>query len=256
MSELELLLTSGVMAFMLTLTRIGTAFMIMPGIGDSFVSAQIRLLAAVAFSFVLTPITMQFLPDPLPSGFALYILIFTELIIGLFIGTVARVLIAALDTAGMIVSMQSGLANAQLFNPAFSAQGSLIGAFFSVTGVVLLFSSDLYSLLLIGLVESYTIFPFGGLPDAGSMAEVMARAVAGSFLIAVQLAAPVMVVAFLLYIGMGVLARLMPQVQVFILSLPVQILLSFLVMSLVISSIMLFWLDQFKDGLGLIYGGG
>ncbi|MCB9964211.1 MAG: flagellar biosynthetic protein FliR [Rhodospirillales bacterium] len=253
---LENLLVLNVTAFMLTFARLGAAAMIMPGVGDSFVSSNVRLLFALAFSFVMTPIVAGLLPTPLPTGVALYVLIGAEVIIGLFIGTVTRIFMAALDTAGMVVSIQSGLANAQVFNPSFATQGSVVGAFFSVTGVVLLLSSNLYLVLLYGLYDSYHMFPVGGLPPAGDMSELIARAVSASFMIGVQIAAPFMIVAFILYVGMGVLARLMPQIQIFILSLPVQILLSFLTMSLILSAGFMFWLRRFEEGLSFFFTSG
>ncbi len=242
-------------AFILTFARLGSAVMIMPGVGDSFVSTRIRLLFALSFSIVMTPLVTTFLTD-IPEGFGLYVLIAMEVIIGLFIGTIARIFMAALDTAGMVVSIHSGLANAQIFNPSFSAQGSIIGAFFSITGVVLLFASGLYSVLLYGLYDSYNMFPIGGALMMADMSEVVVRAIAVSFKTGIQIAAPFMIVSLLLYVGMGVLARVMPQVQIFILSLPIQILLSMLCMSLVISAVMMFWLQKYEDGITFFFSGG
>lgn len=253
---LEELLIMNMTAFMLTFARLGSALMIMPGVGDSFISARIRLLFALGFSLVMMPIVAGFMGDIPSGGFALYVLIAMEVIIGLFIGTVARIFMAALDTAGMVISIHSGLANAQLFNPSFASQGSIIGAFLSVTGVVLLFASNLYSVLLYGLYDSYNMFPIGSILIMGDMSEVVTRAVAASFKTGVQIAAPFIIVSFLLYIGMGVLARLMPQIQVFILSLPVQILLSMLTMTLVISAMFMFWLKTYENALTFFFSGG
>ena len=249
------LLVLNMTAFILTFSRLGAAIMIMPGVGDSFVSSRIRLLFALAFSIVMTPLVSEF-SGQYPEGFGLYVLIMIEIVIGLFIGTVARIFMAALDTAGMVASIHSGLANAQIFNPSFAAQGSIIGAFFSVTGVTLLFSSGLYSVLLYGLFDSYNMFPVGAPLIMGDMSEVVVRAVAVSFKTGIQIAAPFMIVSFLLYVGMGVLARVMPQIQVFILSLPIQILLSMLTMSLVISAAMMFWLQKYEDGITFFFSSG
>jgi len=249
----EELLTFSVTAFILTFSRLGAAAMIMPGIGDSFVSTRIRLLIALSLSFMLTPVAMQYMPSPLPSGFSLYLLIMMELIIGLFIGTIMRVFMAALDTAGMVASFSSGLGNAQVFNPSFAAQGSLLGSFLSITGVVVLFASDLYLILIYGLVDCYKIFPVGGMPAAGDMAQVFTKAVSASFLIGIKIATPFIIIALCLYVGMGVLARLIPQVQVFILSLPILILLSILTMSLILSSAMMFWMRQFQDNMAYFF---
>ena len=126
-SALEQFLASGVLAFMLTFMRIGTAAMVMPGIGDSFVNARVRLHIALGLSFILTPVVMPYFQSPIPPLYMLVSMIVVEMIIGLMMGTVARIFVIALDTAGMVVSTQSGLANAQVFNPTEATQGSLIG---------------------------------------------------------------------------------------------------------------------------------
>lgn len=256
MSFLEQFLVQGVFAFILTFVRIGAAVTIMPGVGDTFTPQHIRLYIALGLSLVLSPLVMQHLPSPVPATGVLFALITMEFIIGLFIGTIARVLIVALDTAGMVISMMSGLGNAQVFNPAFATQGSLIGALLSVTGVLLLFATNMHHLLFYGLVGSYELFPVGAVPDAGSMAEMMARAVARSFLIGVQISAPFIVVSLLIYIGMGVLSRLMPQIQVFLLAVPLQIILSFITLALVISAGMMFWVGEFEKGMVFFLSGG
>ena len=249
MVSIEEFLVTGVFAFMLIFVRLGTALMIMPGIGDSFVPANIRLMMALAMSFVLMPVVQTYMPSPIPAFPVLLSLIMMEFVIGLFIGTIARILMAALDTAGMVISMTSGLANAQVFNPSLATQGSIAGAFLSMTGVVLLFVTNMHHLLIYGLVESYQMFPVGAVPDSGSMAELVARAFSSAFLIGFQIAIPFVVVAMLIYIGMGVLSRLMPQVQVFILALPLQIMLSMLTMALILSAALLFWLGKYEEGM-------
>ena len=246
---LEQFLVGSVFTFMLVFVRIGTAMMILPGIGDSFTPGQIRLYIALGISVVLTPFLSQYIPAEIPSTTMLLTLISMEFLIGLFFGTIARIFMTALDTAGMVVSLSTGLANAQLFNPIMAGQGSLMGAFLSVTGVVLLFAANLHHMLIYGLVESYVGFPIGEIPDVGSMAELISKAVASSFLIGVQIGTPFLVVALLVYIGMGVLTRLMPQIQVFILALPLQILLGFVTMALAVSTALFYWLNQYEDAM-------
>lgn len=242
-------ITLGIFAFLLTFVRIGTSIMLIPGVGDSFVSNNIRLVFAIAMSFILTPLTAEYMPSQTPTGFGLFFLIGTEFLIGLLYGTIARIFMTALDTAGMVISMQSGIGNAQLFNPALASQGSLMGAFLSVAGVVFLFAMNLHVILIMGLMETYQIFPVGGIPNSASMADLVAQAVMNSFRIGIQIAAPFMVMTLLIYLGMGVLSRLMPQIQVFILALPLQILLSLVLMTITISTIMLFWASAFQDAI-------
>lgn len=254
MESLQAFLTTGIFSFLLIFTRLGTAFMLMPGIGDSFVPVRIRLLMVLGMTFVLAPVVMPYMPTSVPPFSMLLTLMIIEFTIGIFIGAIVRIFTAALDVAGMLIATTSGLANAQVFNPALASQGSITGAFLSMVGLLLLFVTNLHHMLIYGLVGSYTTFPVGGFPDVGSMADLVARAVSSSFLIGFQISVPFIVVAMLLYIGMGVLSRLMPQVQVFILALPVQILLSMLTLSLVLSSAMLFWLTEFESAMQFFVG--
>lgn len=253
---LQNFMTQGVFAFMVTFVRIGAALTIMPGIGDSYVPQNIRLYIALGTSLTLMPLVSPFLPSPMPDTAGLLVLLGSEFIIGIFIGTVARIFMLALDTAGMVISMQSGLGNAQVFNPSMATQGSLVGVLLSVSGVVLILVTNLHHLLIYGLLGSYDVFPVGEVPASGDMADMISKAIAGSFMTGVQIAAPFIVLSVVLYIGMGVLSRLMPQVQVFMLALPLQITLSLITLVLMFSAGMLFWLAKFEDSMMFFYGGG
>jgi flagellar biosynthesis protein FliR len=248
-SLLQDIVTHQILTFILIFVRIGTAIMIMPGVGDSFVSERIRLHMALGLTLVMTPAMMPFMPSVIPPTLSLLVLIASEFVTGLFFGTISRILVMALDTAGMLISTQAGLSNAQLFNPALASQGSLVGAFLTVTGVLLLMVTGMHHLLFMGLKESYTLFPVGNLPEPGDMSEMMGRAVSASFLLGFQLAMPFIILTTMMYIGMGVLARLMPQIQIFMIATPLQIMLSLMMLSMTVSAIALFWLGKFEDGM-------
>lgn len=248
-SLIDTFLVGGVFAFLLTFTRVGTAMMIMPGLGDTFIPQRIRLHLALGISFVLSPILYQYMPAQIPATFPLIVLIISEAIIGLMIGTVARIFMVALDTAGMVISMQSGLANAQVFNPSLASQGSIIGAFLSVTGLVVVFALNLHHMLIMGVVESYQMFSLGETLDTGSMAELISRAVNASFKIGVKLAMPFMVMTLIIYVGMGVLSRLMPQVQVFLIVLPLQIWLSVMLLGITLMALFSNWSRDFENAM-------
>lgn len=248
-SDLEIFLTTGVFAFLLAAVRVGTIVMMMPGIGNTFVSPHVRLAFCVALSLVLMPLLQSKIPNPLPGMPMLFILIVMEFMFGFFIGTIGRILMSALDTAGMVISTQSSLANAQLFNPAFASQGSIIGTVMTLTGVLLLFTTDLHHLLILAMVQSYDIFPIGTVPDMGSMAKLLTDAVGASFQVGLMMSAPFLIVIFMLYVGMGVLSKLMPQLQVFMISIPVQLTLSLILFVMTISAMMLFWLNEYEKGM-------
>ncbi len=249
MVDLNTFLSTNVFYFMLIFARIGAAVMIMPGVGDSFVSTRVRLLFAFGFSFILLPVVTPYLPSAVPGTVTLLMLLIMEFLTGLLIGTITRIFMTALDVAGMIISFASSLSNAQLFNPSLSSQGSLLGAFFSVTGTTFLLTTDMHHFLIKGIMESYKTFTLGEFINTGSMAELVSKAVATSFMVGMQIAAPFVVLTLLIYIGMGVLSRLMPQVQVFLLALPLQILLSLVLMTMVLSAGFLYWVSQFEANM-------
>jgi flagellar biosynthetic protein FliR len=255
MSLLEAFIQLQITAFILTFVRVGTAIMLMPGVGDSFVPANIRLYFALALSLVLMPMVTPLLPTPLPAGPVLIALVFTEFLVGALIGTVARIFMSITDTAGMIVSFQAGLSNAMLFNPAMAGQGSLMGAFFSVTAATLLFSLNLHHIMILGLLESYDRFAVAAAPDFSSMAQVVTHSIAAAFFIAAKMAAPFLILIMVLYAAMGVLSKLMPTLQIFILAMPVQILLSLLILTLVVGAMLLYFADQYRTHVGQFLGG-
>lgn len=248
---LQTLVVSQVYAFMLVFIRIGTAMMIMPGTGDGFVPARVRLLFALGFSVLMTPVLSPYLPEFSRPGIGWLALVLGEFAMGAFIGGVARIFMTALDTAGMFISMQMGLANAQIFNPASSAQGSIMGAFLSIFGTVLLFVTNLHHLLIMALVDSYQTFPPGGImmSMSGDFANIVSMSVTRAFAIGFQFAVPFIVVTTMIYVSMGILARLMPQLQVFILSMPIQISVGLILFTIVLATGMTYWMGAYETAL-------
>lgn len=247
---LDEILSAGLFSYMLVFARVGSALIVLPGFGESYVSPRVRLVFALVLSLIVAPLVAEILPALPASIWAVLVLIGTEVVIGLLFGSVARLLIAGLQTAGMIVAYQTSLASALINDPASSQQGSIIGNFFVALGVLLIFITDLHHMLLAGVVDSYSLFAPGAMPPAGDMAELITRIVAASFNTAMQIAAPYIVIGLVFYLGLGLLARLMPQVQVFFIAVPLQIVLSFFVMMLTVSASMIWFLDRFEATMG------
>jgi flagellar biosynthetic protein FliR len=244
---LEHLLTAEVFSLLLVFARTGSAMMLLPGFGEAYVSARVRLLFAGAFTIVVAPVVAPHLPALPGSPITLTLLVGGEIGIGVFIGTVARIMLITLEIAGTLVSFQIGLASAQIFNPLLSDQGQLVSVLVTITGMVLLFQTDLHHLMLRALVDSYTMFVPGSLPPLGDFSETITKLVGRSFVVALQIAAPFLVVSTMMYIAIGLISRLMPQLQIFFLALPLQITLGFLLLVLTFSSIMLWFLNNFAD---------
>ena len=246
-------LTTGVFAFMLVFVRIGTALMIMPGIGNAFVPANVRLYYALAFTFVIFPVLQSRIPNPIPETFEMVTMIIMEFVAGLLLGTIMRVLLGAIDIAGMIIATQSSLANAQLFNPAFASQGTVVGSFLTMVATLLLLVTNMHHMMITGIIESYDLILINKPPNMGDIANILVQEVGLAFKIAIQMTAPFLIIVTILNVGMGVMSKLMPQVQVFMLAVPIQVTLSLMTLTVIMATMMLFWLDKFDQGFQFFY---
>lgn len=165
MPTLQTLLPAEIFSYLLVFSRIGTTISVLPGFGESYVSPRIRLLLALTITVVLTPVVSDTLPALPASPLALLLLVGGEGLVGLFMGSIARVLLSTLATGGAILAFLIGLANAQLFNPLLSDQGALPGVFLSVMGLLMIFVTDTHHLMLMALLDGYSLFqPGAALP--------------------------------------------------------------------------------------------
>lgn len=249
MNPLSDLLVSQIFAWMLVFARVGMAFSVMPTLGDAFVSMRARLLLAVIVALLVAGALGEQLPKMPDSPLVLFKLLLSEITIGLFIGTVARLMLTALEVAGGIIALQAGLANAQMFNPAMASQGSLPGALLGWLGLLLIFATGMHHLLIMAVVESYQTFIPGAPLPVTDMAEHVAKVVERSFIIGFQMATPFLVSGMLFALALGLLSRLAPQIQVFFLFMSVQVALGLFLFAVTLSAIMTFWLTEFEQSL-------
>jgi flagellar biosynthetic protein FliR len=141
-----------------------------------------------------------------------------------------------------------GLSNATIFNPSTASQGSMTGALYSMLGVALILTTDMHHAMLASIVESYKAFPATGtFPAAEVMAVTIGKTVTLAFRIGVQMAMPFLIVGTLIQIGFGLLGRLMPQLQIFFLALPIQIFVGLMIFAMTLSVGMMYWLGSFDN---------
>lgn len=240
---------AAIFAFMLVFARIGGLVMLMPGFGENAVPAWIRLGLAMAISAIVYPLVSTTLPPmpALPAGLTLAV--GTEAMIGLFIGGMTRLLLSALHVGGTVIAFQTGLAAAQGFDPAQQSQSAIVATFMTLIGVNLIFASNSHFLLIQAMVDSYKIFAPGNLPPVAHFSQLAITTTSQSFAIGLQIASPFLVFGLVFNVGLGLVARLMPQLQVFFIAAPAQIILGFMILAAVLSSTMMWFLDYFQSGL-------
>ncbi|MEM9123233.1 MAG: flagellar biosynthetic protein FliR, partial [Pseudomonadota bacterium] len=176
------------------------------------------------------------------------------LLIGVALGLFVRVLLFTAQIAGTIISMQVGLAMAMTFDPAQGVQGALLGTFLTLLATVLVFTTGLYQTMLMGLVASYDLAPAGEFLSVRDAAAAFVGFVAQIFRLAMQLSAPFLLFGFVFYVGIGILSKLMPQVQVFFIAIPANLLLGHGILMIGVGALMLALFSAYERHLRLIFG--
>lgn len=239
-------LSGTLLIYFLVFARAGAMIMLLPAVGDHGVPPRVRLALALAISFAMTPSLAHSYSAAAPANVeALSLMLIEEITAGILVGTMARIIMSALSVAGDFIAMQTGLAYAQSLDPAFGQQSPVIGNFLMLLGTVLIFATDLHHLAIGAIQGSYVLIPPGGALPTADMAQLAINLVSGSFALGLQLAAPFIVFAFAVSAAMGLLARLMPQIQVFFITMPVNMLSGFFLMMLLIGTIMTVFLNYF-----------
>ncbi|HEX9466620.1 MAG TPA: flagellar biosynthetic protein FliR [Alphaproteobacteria bacterium] len=244
-------LASQAFAAFLVFGRLGTALSVMPGFSEHYVPVRFRFFLAATMTIVVTPVVQGLLPALPRTVPGLLVLLAGEIGIGLFIGLATRMTFNTLQTAGTIISMQSGLSAALAFNPTTAQESALTSALLAAVSLVLVFVSDLHHLMLRAIVDSYSLFPPGQALPIGDFADTMTRLLTTTFSLGLRIAAPFVVFGVIFFLGLGILARLMPQMQVFFVSQPAQILLGLLIFAGTLVAGVSVFLGNFEDTLAI-----
>jgi flagellar biosynthetic protein FliR len=248
MNPLQDALPADALAFLLVFSRVGAMTMTLPVLGEMTIPGRARLMLALGLSLVLVPLVGHLYPPAVRTNLpVLAMIVGAEIIIGLAIGLLLRIVMGAVQVAGNVIATQTGLAFAQGLDPTQGAQGALISLFLSLLAIVLIFTADLHHLLIAGIAHSFELFPPGRMPATADLLRLSVDMVSGMYLIGVQMAAPFIVFGLIVYGGAGVVARMMPQLQVFFLVTPLNILAGFVILGLTVPTMMMWFLDYFAS---------
>ena len=242
--------------FMLIFARVGSILMLLPALGEAAIPARLRLTFALAFAFVLLPLLSTTLPK-LPADLgSIGVLMLHEIAVGLILGGITRLIIMATQVAGAIIAFQTGLSMAQGADPSQTGiQGAVIGNFLSMLGVTMVFATDLHHLALSAIVGSYrTISPTDPLMFGDAMQMALSTTI-DAFIVGTQMAAPFIVFGLVFNVGLGILARLMPALQVYFLATSANIWLGLILFGALLTMMMGWYLTHVQAQFSLLGGG-
>nr|WP_305123269.1 flagellar biosynthetic protein FliR [Roseomonas sp. GC11] len=197
--------------------RVSMTMILMPGFGEIMIPGRIRMIAALVAAFCIAPLAG---PAPSPPGaIAMAGAIGMEVVAGAFIGTLSRILLAAVQMAGQIIGQSIGLSNAFAFGMG-ADNAALLGSVLYAGLLVALFAMDGHHAGLRALADSYSLMPLGQPLQAAPAARALADATATSFRLAMQLSMPFLVLAVLFNAALAGINRAMPAMPVFLIGAP------------------------------------
>ncbi len=233
--------------------RLGAAVMLLPGLGESEVPATIRLSLGLMLTLLLLPLLAAALPAPPEAIAELLRLLALELLAGLWLGGLARGLMLALAQAGQVMGSMIGMTSPLQGDPSLGSQSTALGRGFGFAATVLVLATGLYALPLGALVNSYTALPAGAPFPAGA-ADSVAAMVTDSMSLSLRLAAPFILAGVLFNVGMGLIARVAPQVQIFVVAAPAQIIAGLGLLILLLPALLTVWQGAMSTGFQALPG--
>lgn len=241
-------------AFLLIFVRVTSFFLMMPLFSYRTIPASHKIglgffLSIIMFSSVLAP-------EIVIDG-TYFLLIIKEALVGLLIGFIAALMMSGIQIAGGLIDFQMGFAIANVIDPQTGAQSPLMGQYLYTIALLFLLTVNGHHLLLDGIFYSYNfvpmdqvMIPFG----SQNIAQYIILAFNKMFIIAFQMSLPVVGSLFLVDVALGIVARTVPQLNIFVVGLPVKIGVSFVVLIAVMGVLMMVISDLFSTTLATMRG--
>lgn len=239
--------------FLLLLTRVSGIFVISPFFGSLNIPVYFRAAASLAFAIVLFPVVDHLADIQAPASVLAYTgTVLSELFIGWLIGFVAYISFSAITMAGKVMDMQVGFAIVNVMDPTSGQQMPLIGSFLYNLSLIVFLVTNGHHVLITAMVRSFQSVPLIGLSADASIAELITRFTVGIFTTGLHIALPVAFAVLLTNVGLGILARTMPQLNIFVVGVPLYIVIGLFVLSIVIPFYVLFLDVLFNEVYGNI----
>jgi flagellar biosynthetic protein FliR len=214
--------------FMVILIRVGGILAAWPILGSRVIPLHIKTGLVVTLTIVLFPVIH--LPALPSDPFKLSAGMTSEFLVGLVIGLAVRFVFAGIELAGDLIGSQMGLSMIQLFDPMSAHQVPLVSQFQTVLASLLFLALNVQAIVVRVIADSFELIPPFGAHVSTDLLEDVLRLSQGLFVIALKLAAPILAVVLLVNLGLAIMGRSVPQLNVFVTSFPVTITAGFFVM--------------------------
>ena len=235
--DIQLIPVEQFQTFLVVTSRVAGFIGAIPVISSAQTPGRVKTAMVVAISLALFPVMADAVPKVSFSPLPFLLLMISELLLGLLLGLVARLIFTAVEFGATVVGFQMGFAAANVFDPQSERQVALISQFQNIFAILIFLAINGHHLFLKTAVLSYQLLPPGGLDFSGKAIPFLMELTSHMFAIGVQFSAPVLAVLLLSGLILGILARVFPQLNVFLLSFPINIGTAFILMALTLSMV-------------------
>jgi flagellar biosynthetic protein FliR len=244
--EIELFTMRNWYVFLVILARMAAMIGSLPIFTSSQAAVRMRLGVAVAISLLLFPVLEISLSPVQTTAAGLGLLVVQEALLGLLMGFVIQLLFFAVQLGGTIVGYQMGFAAANILDPQHQQQIPLLSQFQNIFAILVFLALDVHHMLLRVMTRSYEMLPPGGLDFSGGAIPFVMELTGEMFALGLQIIAPVMVVLMLSMFILGIMSRVFSQLQVFLLSFPINIALALILIGLSMEMVLTLMDDEFQ----------
>jgi len=219
-----------VILFALVLSRVAGIFAALPVFGGRRLPTRIKVVVVVMITLTCYPV-LKITPPPLPSdAFSLGLLALSEIMVGLTLAFITQIVFAAIELSGQIIGMQMGLTISSVIDPSQGNQVQIMSVVQTLLATLLFLSLNIHHVFIRSIIDSFAVIPIGGWHLNGEIITFLVNRTADIFIIGVRLAAPVMVALLLTSVALGIMARAFPQMNIFMVSMPLNIGLGFMIL--------------------------
>ena len=237
------------LGFALVLTRISAFFLVLPIFGWRSIPVRVKVATTILMAFFFSMVMPLTIDTSRLSGLEAGFLIANEATYGLALGLVVTVIFSAVKLSGRIVERQMGLAMAQVLDPLTGERSQPVGMLLEIIFIILFLAANGHHLLLLIISRSYEAFPAGSIPTIPVLAGGIIKATSTMLLASLRLAGPILAAFLLLMAVLAVLARIVPEMNILFISLPLRVGLGLLMVTIFLPFINEF-VTEFADWMG------
>ena len=247
--DLQLIPIDQFQNFLLCFSRVLALIAAIPVFAGSQLAIRMKIGLAVATALLLFPSMASHTPQNISSITELGILLINEVILGALIGLTAQLIFTGVSFGGTIIGYQMGFAAANIFDPQTTQQLSLMSQFINILAILIFLALNGHHFFFQAIIESYITLPPGYLDFSGGVVPKLTHLGSQMFILGMKFSAPVIALLLISSLVLGILSRVFPQLNVFMLSFPMNIGISFFVIGLTLNTALLILRREF-DTLG------